>query len=81
MEKILDQTTALYEAYDRFYTMLNLADIYYCLDLSNADCQAEYEYCMSQSALVDQALEEILPGSGPGAGGEGAGGVFRRRVL
>ena len=58
VEKILDQTTALYEAYDRFYTMLNLADIYYCLDLSNADCQAEYAYCMSQSALVDQALEE-----------------------
>ena len=57
VDQILEQTTQLYEAYDRFYTMLSLADIYYCKDLSNAEAQAEYEFCTGQSGQVEQALE------------------------
>lgn len=57
VDQVLQQTTELYDAYDRFYTMLSLADIFYCKDLSNAEAQAEYEFCTSQSGQVEQALE------------------------
>lgn len=57
VDQVLQQTTELYDAYDRFYTMLSLADIFYCKDLSNAEVQAEYEFCTSQSGQVEQALE------------------------
>lgn len=57
VDRVLQQTTELYDAYDRFYTMLSLADIFYCKDLSNAEMQAEYEFCTSQSGQVEQALE------------------------
>lgn len=57
VDRVLQQTTELYDAYDQFYTMLSLADIFYCKDLSNAEMQAEYEFCTSQSGQVEQALE------------------------
>lgn len=57
VDQILEQTTQLYDAYDQFYTMLSLADIFYCKDLSNAEAQAEYEFCTGQSGQVEQALE------------------------
>ncbi len=57
VDQILQQTTELYDAYDQFYTMLSLADIFYCKDLSNAEMQAEYEFCTSRSGQVEQALE------------------------
>lgn len=57
VDQVLQQTTELYDAYDQFYTMLSLADIFYCKDLSNAEAQAEYEFCTSQSGQVEQALE------------------------
>lgn len=57
VDQVLQQTTELYDAYDRFYTMLSLTDIFYCKDLSNAEAQAEYEFCTSQSGQVEQALE------------------------
>lgn len=58
VDEVLDQTLELYEAYDVFYTMLNLADIHYCLDLSDAAWQREYEFCTEQSARVDEGMED-----------------------
>ena len=57
VDRILEQTVEVYDAYDRFYTMLALADIRYCLDLSDSYYQEEYAYCTGQSAQVDQGLE------------------------
>ena len=44
VDRILEQTVEVYDAYDRFYTMLALADIRYCLDLSDSYYQEEYAY-------------------------------------
>ena len=60
-----DAATALqcvydfYEAHEWFYTNYALADIHYCADLTDSDWEAEYAFCMENSAWVDAALEEL----------------------
>ena len=48
-----------YDAYDWFYTNLSLADIHYSADLTDSEWEAEYNFCMENSAWVDGALEEL----------------------
>lgn len=56
-DQMLDQTWEIYAAYDTFYTMKNLADIRYSLDLSDPFYQEEFNYCSVQSAVVDEGLD------------------------
>lgn len=57
VDEMLDQTWEIYAAYDTFYTMKNLADIQYSLDLSDTFYQEEFNYCSVQSAVVDEGLD------------------------
>ena len=49
-----------FDAYQWFYTYYSLADIHYCIDMTDPYWQEEYNYCLEQSATVDAAREEIL---------------------
>lgn len=57
--EIIDMVYAFYDVYDSFYTNLYLADIRYCGDLTDTYWEAEYNFCMDNSARVDAALEEL----------------------
>lgn len=57
--KIMDAVYAFYDAYDWFYTNMNLADIHYCADLSDEYWAAEYSYCSSAAVQVDQMLSSL----------------------
>ena len=57
--KIMDAVYAFYDAYDWFYTNVNLADIHYCADLSDEYWAAENSYCSSAAVQVDQMLSSL----------------------
>ena len=48
-----------YDAYDWFYTNYSLADIRCSADLTDSYWEAEYSFCVENSARVDAALEEL----------------------
>ena len=50
---------AFYDEYDWFYTCYSLADIRYSGDLTDAQWEEEYNYCVENSAAVDAMLEEL----------------------
>ncbi len=56
---IMDRIYAFYDVYDGFYTNYALADIHYCQDLTDSYWEAEYNFCMDNSARVDAAMEEL----------------------
>lgn len=57
LDTVVDQIWVFYDAYDRFYTDLTLADIHYSGDLTDAYWEAEYNYCMDHSAEADASLD------------------------
>lgn len=59
IREIEDAIWEFYEAYDNFYTMMNLADVRYCADLTDLYWQEEYSYCMSHSSEADAGLDEL----------------------
>jgi len=59
LEKTLDGIYEIYDAYDRFYTAYNLADIRYSGDLTSAKWEAEYQFCGAASGQADGVLEEL----------------------
>lgn len=60
VEILMESVNEFFDAYQWFYTYLNLADIHYCIDMTDAYWQTEYNYCMEQSATVDAAREDVL---------------------
>ena len=58
-DAILEAVYAFYDAYDWFYTNYSLADIGYSGDLTDIYWEAEYGYCLENSAAVDAALDEV----------------------
>ncbi len=59
LDAILEGIYGFYDAYDWFYTRLNLADIRYSGDLTDTYWEAEYGFCMENSASADAMLEEL----------------------
>lgn len=59
LDKTLDGIYELYDAYDRFYTAFNLADIRYSGDLTSEEWEAEYQFCDAASGQADGILEEL----------------------
>lgn len=59
-EALMEEVFAFFDDYQWFYTNLNLADIHYCIDLTDTYWQTEYNYCMEESGNVDAAREEVL---------------------
>lgn len=57
-EQLVDMCRDVYNAYDTFYTMMTLANIHYCLDLSDSYYSAEYAYCTEQSTAIEKGLED-----------------------
>ena len=59
IDTVLEAVYAYYDVYDRFFTDLALADIYYSADLRDTGWEAEYNFCMENSSAVDAGLEEL----------------------
>lgn len=49
-----------FDQYQWFYTNLSLADIHYCIDMTDTYWLEEYNYCMEWSTVVDAAREDLL---------------------
>lgn len=49
-----------YDAYDAFYTNLNLADIHYYCDMTDTYWETESNYCAQLSNEVEMKLEELF---------------------
>ena len=60
VEALMEDVNAFFDAYMWFYTYYNLANIYYCIDMTDPYWQAEYNYCTEQYPTADAAREEIL---------------------
>ena len=61
-EKTMELVYEFYDVYDWFYTNLSLADIRYSGDLTDEYWEAEYNFCVENSARVDAMLEELYYG-------------------
>ena len=59
VKKTVEYVCDFYDAYDWFYTHYSLADIRYCSDLRDTYWEAEYVFCMENSARVEAMLEEL----------------------
>lgn len=59
-EALMDRIFKVYDSYYDFYTNYFLADIRYCLDITDIYWEQEYNYCMSQTAQVDAAIDQML---------------------
>ena len=60
LDALVDAIWELYELYDHFYTQYTLADIHYCLDMSDLYWQDEYDWCMEKTYEVDAALDQLM---------------------
>ena len=59
LDVVLEGIMDFNDAYDWFYTCYSLADIHYCMDMTDGYWEEEYYYCVETSASVDAALEEL----------------------
>lgn len=60
LDALMEYVDDFFEAYHWFYTRYSLADIHYCMDMTDTYWQAEYNYCVEQSPAVDAAREDVL---------------------
>lgn len=58
-DDLIPKITEYLDLFDNFYTMMNLANIRYCLDRTDAYYQEEYTYCAGQNARVDGQLDSL----------------------
>lgn len=54
--RLLDK---VYAAYDEFYTMDSLADIRYCLDMTDAYYRDEYQFCSENESFLEARLDDM----------------------
>lgn len=59
LRTILNRVYAFYDAYDWYYTCYSLADLGYSADLTDAYWEAEYTFCVENSAAVEAMLEQM----------------------
>ena len=60
LDALTDSIWAFYTEYDRFQTMYILADIHYCIDMSDLFWSDEYEWCLEKSNEVDAAADRLM---------------------
>ncbi len=58
-DTLMDAIYEFNDIYDAFYTNYSLADIHYCIDLTDLYWEEEYNYCLENSAAVDAILEDL----------------------
>lgn len=59
IDTLMEGIYAVYDAYDWFYTNYNLANIYYCADMTDAYWEKEYTFCLEQVDTAEQALTTL----------------------
>ena len=60
LDSLTENIWGLYEEYDRFYTLYVLADIHYCMDMSDPYWNEEYDWCMEKSSEIDAAFDQLM---------------------
>ena len=60
LDALTDSIWDFYTEYDRFQTMYILADIHYCIDMSDLFWSDEYEWCLEKSNEVDAAADRLM---------------------
>jgi oligoendopeptidase F len=58
-DDIMEAIYAFYDDYDDFCTQHALADIHYCMDLTDTYWEAEYNFCSQASNTADALLDEL----------------------
>lgn len=58
-DTIMEAIYAFYDAYDDFYTQYALADIHYCMDLTDTYWEEEYNFCAQAANTADALLDEL----------------------
>ena len=60
MDALTEAIWGFYTEYDRFYTMYTLADIHYCIDMSDLYWSDEYDWCMEKVNEVDAGYDQLM---------------------
>ena len=60
LDALTDSIWDFYTEYDRFYTMYTLADIHYCIDMSDLYWSDEYDWCMEKVNEVDAGFDQLM---------------------
>lgn len=60
VSKVVEQVWIVYNLYNNFYTNYNLATIYYFRDMTNAEWEEEYNFCLQNAPNYDAMLEEMF---------------------
>ena len=56
---LMDAIYEFNDIYDAFYTNYSLADIHYCINLTDSYWEEEYNYCLENSSAVEAILEDF----------------------
>ena len=56
---LMDAIYEFNDIYDAFYTNYSLADIHYCINLTDSYWEEEYNYCLETSSAVEAILEDF----------------------
>lgn len=59
IDQVGDAIWAVYDSYDEFYTMLSLANIHYCADLTQSYWREENDFCNAHTSEVEAGLESL----------------------
>lgn len=59
MARLLAVVGEYYGCYDDFYTNYRLADIHYCLDMTDTYWEAEYNFCLENADKMEAGLDEL----------------------
>ena len=60
LDALMECFWELYDEYDRFYTMYVLADIHYCIDMSDLYWSEEYAWCTEKSSEIDAGYDQLM---------------------
>jgi len=59
IDALIDGIWAYYDVYDAFSTAYALANIHYCLDMTDSYWEAEYNFCAENAATADAGLDAL----------------------
>ena len=59
-DALMEKVWEVYYLYNTFYTQYNLASIYYFRDMTDADWEEEYSFCLQNAGSAEAMLEEMF---------------------
>lgn len=60
VDDLMAEVYTQYELYYDFYTNYNLADIHYCIDMTDIYWDEEYNFCLENSSEIDAGMDQLL---------------------